>query len=65
MALHSSKTKAMVIGTSSKLRTNTQPLEIKLGAEAISVSDCEKLLGVYIDKHLSWNDHITFLLKKA
>jgi hypothetical protein len=36
MALHSSKTKGMVIGTSSKLRTNAQPLEIKFGAEAIS-----------------------------
>jgi hypothetical protein len=37
MALHSSKTKAMVIGTSFKLRTNAQSLEIKLGSDVIFV----------------------------
>ena len=65
MALNSSKTKSMVIGTRARLSSNTESLSVKLGSDPISNSDCEKLLGVYIDSTLKWDHHVTHLLRKV
>jgi hypothetical protein len=64
MVLHDKKTKAMVIGTCQRLHNSSEPLNVCFGSTKISTSDCEKVLGVYIDSSLRWTDHIGHLIKK-
>lgn len=64
MVIHPDKTKVLLLGTQQKLATIVQPLDVNLGGTSISLSTCEKLLGVYIDSSLTWNEHISTTIKK-
>ena len=37
---------------------------LKMAGETISEVDCAKFLGIYIDKHLEWNEHINYVHSK-
>ena len=53
MKLNSDKCKVLICG-----RTN-QPITIKIGDFNIKEDDCVKLLGVYIDKKLNFDKHVS------
>ena len=63
MILHPKKTKVMLIGTHQKL-AKSDSLNIYINAELIEQSSCEKLLGIYIDSSLTWNEQVSKLIKK-
>ena len=58
MFINCNKTKCMVIGTRQRLASrNIEPIFL-INGETLQNSNCEKLLGVKIDNHLSWNSQI-------
>ena len=65
MKLSTEKCKAMLIGSSYKLRTEKPHMNIKIDENPIQVSDNEKLLGVNIDSSLKWNYQVDTVLKKV
>ena len=50
---------------SNLLTNSTQEIQINIGGTAISNSTCEKLLGIHIDKKLTYEPHVRSLCKKA
>ena len=59
MKLNSDKCKVLICG-----RTN-QPITIKIGDFNIKEDNCVKFLGVYIDKKLDFDKHVSKLIKRA
>src|SRR5678815_3385273 len=39
-------------------------MEIMIDNREIVQTECTKFLGVYVDRHLQWNEHITHVSKK-
>jgi len=65
MVPNTKKTKHLIIGTVQKLLHSGNPsLDLYLCGTPIEEAKDEKLLGVKIDKHLNWNNHIDFLIDK-
>ena len=64
MVIHPKKTKCMIIGSQRKLSSLTDTLHLSVYDSNISKSECEKLLGVYIDSTLSWDENISKTIKK-
>jgi hypothetical protein len=62
MSLNSQKTKCMYVCARQKMKCNFKPLFI--GKNKIEEVQSHKTLGVFIDRDLSWTDHITFLIKR-
>ena len=60
MVINTSKTKAMLIGSRQKLSALENDKELSVVVNAVSLQNvsCEKLLGIMIDNHLTWNDQI-------
>ena len=59
------KTKHLLIGTHQKLRhASTSSLKLNLNGTSIERVENEKLLGIKLDRNLSWNDHVDYLMKK-
>ena len=55
------KTKYLIIGTV-LLHSDNPSLDLSLCGTPIEEAKDEKLLGIMIDKHLSWDNHIDFLI---
>ena len=65
MVPNTKKTKYLIIGTVQKLFHSGNPsLDLSLCGTPIEEAKDEKLLGVNIDKHLNWDNHIDFLIDK-
>jgi TusA-related sulfurtransferase len=64
MAIHPDKTKVMLVGTKRKLATISEPLNISICGTTLSQSSSGKLLGIHMDDSLSWNEHISAVIKK-
>ena len=65
MVPNTKKTKHLIIGTVQKLLHSGNPsLDLSLCGTPIEEAKDEKLLGVKIDKHLNWDNHIDFLIDK-
>ena len=65
MVPNTKKTKYLIIGTVQKLLHSRNPsLDLTLCGTPIEEAKDEKLLGVKIDKHLNWDNHIDFLIDK-
>ena len=58
MIINEQKTKALLIGGSKKLTGTTENLQLHINNQDIETTECEKLLGVYIDSSLSWANHV-------
>ena len=58
MKLNAKKCKSMIIGSKQRLCLTGNSLDINISNEQIENVDCEKLLGLYIDKNLNWNQQI-------
>ena len=65
MVPNTKKTKHLIIGTVQKLlHSGNISLDLSLCSTPIEEAKDEKLLGVKIDKHLNWDNHIDFLIDK-
>lgn len=62
LALNLSKTNFVIFHSNNK--TLNHNVTLKLNNCAITQSDCIKYLGVYVDQHLNWKQHISVLSKK-
>ena len=63
MFIKTEKTKCMLICTKQRqMSLNNQPL-LLINSEILKFSECEKLLGVKIDKNLSWKAKLTITVK--
>ena len=65
MVLNVSKTKAMCIGTKQKLATSNEDVKIIIDGQEVRQSQCEKVLGVFVNANLSWADHINYIVKRV
>ena len=68
MALYSSKTKCMLISNKQMSRIHNldeQLLPISCGDTPLERTFCTKLLGVYVDQHLTWVDQVNNLLSSC
>ena len=63
MVLNENKTKGLLIGTSQRLSRCQSNLEIIVNNHKIECSEYEKLLGIQIDKSLSFVKHIDYVCK--
>ena len=65
MVLNTDKTKVMLI-TSRQKRTvlNDAVLNLQYSDIDISMTTCDKILGIQVDDNLTWNSHFNFLSKK-
>ena len=65
MVPNAKKTKLLLIGTHQKLHHINMPsLELYMGKNLIAQAIDEKLLGVMLDQHFCWGNHIDYLLRK-
>ena len=63
MVPNTKRTKYLIIGTVQKLLHSGNPsLDLSLCDTQIEEAKDEKLLGVKIDKHSNWDNHIDFLI---
>jgi len=62
MAINASKTVCMTIGPERKL---SKLIELSLSVQCITLQSVKthSILGVHLDKHLTWNIHIDKLCK--
>ena len=65
MVLNTDKTKVMLI-TSRQKRTvlDDAVLNLQYSDIDISMTKCDKILGIQVDDNLTWNSHFNFLSKK-
>jgi len=65
MVPNAKKTKQLLIGNKQKLSYCTNPLlNLSLRGTEIEEVVNKKLLGVKIDKHINWNNHIDYMITK-
>ena len=56
----------MCIGLKKKLYTSSDEIfDISINGLQINESQCEKVLGVFVDATYSWNAHINHIIKKV
>jgi hypothetical protein len=65
MALNPSKSETILLGTSAKRRTFPVPNHVVVAGTQIQLSDCIKLLGVYIDNNLTLDNHVSRICQTA
>ena len=66
MVLNTEKTKIMLITTRQKrLYVNENNLTLSYNNIDLQVTSGDKILGVYIDKNLQWNNHYQAVCKKS
>ena len=63
LSLNTDKTKLIIFHSKQKL-LDTDDLSIKLNGKKLELNDNVKYLGMFLDKHLSWDYHINQLSKK-
>ena len=63
ISLNASKTEIILFRSSYKKMTKN--LNFRVSGQKIKLSDYVKYLGIYLDKHLNWNKHLTILKTKT
>ena len=65
MKMHPAKTKYSIISTRQKIANSAkQSLDLSVEGMQLTKVESERVLGVYIDSHLTWNKHIDILRRK-
>ena len=64
MKVNTAKTQMMVLGTKAMLR-NFPPVTLKFGNSTVTDSKCVKSLGVLLDRHLNFEQHVNSVKNKA
>ena len=63
--MHPAKTKYNIIQTRQKSANSAkQSLDLSVDGMQLTKVESERVLGVYIDSHLTWNEHIDTLRRK-
>ena len=66
MVLNVSKTKTICIVSKQKLCTSSdETFDISINGHQINESQCEKVLGVFVDATFSWTEHINHIIKRV
>ena len=66
MVINVSKTNCMCIGSKQKLLTLSDCLlKLSIDEKPLNETQCEKVLGLFIDPSLSWSKHIDFIISKV
>ncbi len=63
MVMNTDKTKTMLLGSQQRLSKMNERLTVKVNECILENTDCEKLLGIYVDPSLTWSAHILYLVK--
>ena len=65
MKMHPAKTKYSIISTRRKIANSAkQSLDLSVDGMQLTKVESERVLGVYIDSHLTWNEHIADTLRR-
>ena len=64
MYINTSKTKTMLLSTAPKLYHHSN-LQLSINEEIIGNIDIHKLLGVHVDKKVTWHTHVNYICKLA
>ena len=66
MKMHPAKTKYSIISTKQKIANSPKKKTLDLSVDRMQLTKVElkRVLGVYIDSHLTWNEHIDILRRK-
>ena len=63
--MHPTQTKYSIISTRQKIANSAkQSLDLSVDGMQLTKVESERVLGVYIDSHLTWNEHIDTLRRK-
>ena len=68
LALNATKTKWVLVSTPQMSRYHSldrKEIDIKCNRKALERVNVTKLLGVYLDSHLDWKEHVTKLLSSC
>ena len=66
MAINSTKTHSMLVTTWQKLiHLDKKELDLEYKGTVLGKSTSEKVLGLIIDKHINWNEHVKLIHKKV
>ena len=63
MLINPTKTTCMLIGTTQRIATVTNELNINLENQFIKNVNTQKLLGIYIDNNLDWKEQVDHICK--
>ena len=65
MKMHPAKTKYIIISTRQKIANSAkQSLDLLVDGMQLTKVESERILGVFIDSHLTWNEHLDTLRRK-
>ena len=64
LKLNTSKTEILLLGTRQNTR-GLSPISIRVGGETVRESQHVKNLGVLFDRHLSWDAHVSDVVRKS
>ena len=65
MKMHPAKTKYSIISTRQKIVNSAkQSLDLSIDSMQLTKVESERILGVYFDSHITWNEHIDTLCPK-
>jgi len=65
LILNVDKTKSMIFGTHQRLKSRVDNFNIQTNEYKIDVVNNFKYLGVILDQHLNWNDHVNMIIKSV
>ena len=64
LSLNITKTEFMIIGSRQRMNATQNDIAIRIRDREINRADVVKYLGMHIDRHLSWSEHIHKISKK-
>ena len=64
LSLNITKTEFMIIGSRQRMNATQNDIAIRIRDREIHRADVVKFLGMHIDRHLSWSEHIHKISKK-
>ena len=64
LSLNITKTEFMIIGSRQRMNVTQNDIAIGIRDREINRTDVVKSLGMHIDRHLSWSEHIHKISKK-
>ena len=65
LSLNITKTEFMIIGSRQRMNATQNDIAIRIRDREINRADVVKSLGMHIDRHLSWSEHIHNISKKT
>ena len=64
MILNVNKTKSMIFGSRIRCKDAFSSFEVSVCDQPITSVECHKLVGIYLDRNILWDNHINKLCQK-